>query len=1021
MHRRGGSGEFSATRPGRRATTAAMRASSLRRLSRRVGRLAIVGCIAGSALGSVALGCSEPATPPATPRAEVPEPFGPLGERDDLPVAGRIALANLEGPVDVVRDVYGRPHVYATSVADAMRVEGHLVARDRTLQLELLRRLAAGRLAEILGEADPSTIDVDIAFRHARLARVAKAQYEALPPGEIRAALEAYADGVTQAFRAIRDGTIALPDGVFGIPKSAFTDWSPVDSLAVARLQTYLLSYDADADIRFGIDLAKVREAFAASSPDPLAAKRAGIERDLFRFAPFDPTTIADGYPSAAPATGQKEEAPAAGRSGKRRDAQGASPRAQRLGAKQLEALSGRYLRAVKLVRDGLAPDGFGSNNWVVAPSRSASGHTLLASDPHLSLTAPAVFYPVSIDVDPPGNPALRMRLGGVTFPGIPGIVLGHNERVAWGATVAGYDVSDAYVETLTPSGDAVLFEGKPVALETIDEVIAIQGRAPYTYRVRVVPHHGPIQPDIAPDHTVRDPDPKKGAISIRWTGHEATTELEAIWGLFRARDANEARASLEKLGVGAQNWVIGDVSGNVVWTTHADVPVRDRGAFDWNAATYEGTLPCLPLPGDGSAEWKGRLPSHLVPWAANPLEGFFATANNDPIGDTLDNDPTNDALPDGTPMFLACRFDIGFRAGRIRAWLAGAKEPIGFPDEMAAMQADARSPMGAALVPHLLGAIQAAFDERTSPGSHPGLSAVVAEEAGFDVQRVAALRDLFVAWAYETGYWAAAGVDLDTNEPLADLASLEVKAAQATLLFNTWLVRLLARTLDDELAHAGGVVLDRGARARAILRLAKADPSTLATYDPSTLDSALWDDMQTPEVETRHERMIRALLDADAWLSETVGADPADWRWGALHTVRFEALVPLFGSLSIPPASDPTFPRGFPRPGDCFGVDSSDFSLNVRLDEAPSFAYAHGPAQRFVVELDPAGPKAWNALPGGAVWDAASPHFRDEAELWRKNYAHPVPFLLPDVIAAFGSRTVVHPPPADPAAPAGP
>jgi penicillin amidase len=156
---------------------------------------------------------------------------------------------------------------------------------------------------------------------------------------------------------------------------------------------------------------------------------------------------------------------------------------------------------------------------------------------------------------------------------------------------------------------------------------------------------------------------------------------------------------------------------------------------------------------------------------------------------------------------------------------------------------------------------------------------------------------------------------------------------------------------------------------------------------------------------------MVRALLDALAWLNANVGNDIGAYRWGALHTTRFEALIPLFGALSIPPPGDQVFPEGFPRHGDNFGLDVSGFSLSVRLDKAPNFRYAHGPVQRFVIDLDPAGPRAWNALPGGAVWDSQSTHFRDQAELWRKNQTRLVPFLLPDVVAAAETRTVVSTP----------
>lgn len=938
-----------------------------------------------------------------------PEPFGPLGERADLPVDERIQLDHLAGPVDVIRDSFGRPHIYAANIADAVRVQGYLVARDRTLQLEVLRRLSEGRMAEMLAQADSSLIDTDISFRHIGLHRVAKKQYDSLPDGAVKSALEAFADGVTQAYHKLKAGELRLPDGVFGIATDFFTDWTPADTLAIGRLQTYLLSYDGDGDVATQQFFDLTRATFNAADPDPLDAKRAGFERDLFRFAPATTATSSDGYPTsklkAHLATKPAARAPRPSSPPTTTPPLSQAALATRAAARGAQTHG--YLAALQKVRTLLADEGFGSNNWGISPARSATGHTLIASDPHLNLTAPSIFYPVSIDVK---SDTETLAVGGVAFPGIPGIILGHNQHVAWGATVAGYDVSDAYAEQLSPDGKSVKFEGKDLPIEIIPEEIAIQGQdKPLLYEVQMVPHHGPILPTITAEHQVLPPDPAAGVISIKWTGLEATDEIGAVLALLQAKNVNHAYDALQAFGVGAQNWMIGDTSGNLLWTSHALVPVRDPKAFAWNAATYEGTLPCFVLPGDGSAEWKGFLADELVPWAMNPAAGFLATANNDPIGDTLDNDPSNDTLPDGTPMYLASSFDIGFRQARIQDRIA-TQSSLFTTEDLAAIQADHFSPLGSRLVPRLLAAIDRAEEQRKVPGKHPELAAIV-KDAAYEPTRVAGARALLDAWGKEGDFDAASGVDPDTNEPLAN-DTAEARSAQAALLFNVWLVRVLRRTFGDELEHIGYESFYREAEAKGLLHLLEADPAQLATFDPATGDSAVWDDLGTPEIEAREERLLRALLDAFAWV-DGQGAPIEDLRWGAQHTVRFGALIPLFAKLSIPPASDATFPDGYPRPGDSFGVDNSDFSFSTLLTEAPSFAYTHGPSQRFVIDLDPAGPKAWNALPGGAVWDSLSPHFDDEAEKWRRNENHPVPFALDDVIAAKESRTVVAVPPA--------
>jgi penicillin amidase len=958
-----------------------MRAISLR-------RLVAVTTLASSTL----VGCSSDSTKPVpVPVTPTVDPTGPIGVRADLPVDERVTIENLSAPVDIVRDKYGRPHIYAANVKDAMRAEGWLVAKDRGLELEFFRRVSEGRLAEILSDSDQSTIDVDITYRHIGLARTAKLQYDALPKGEIRDLVDAYADGVSQVFRQIRDGKVHLPAGVFEIPQAAFTDWTGVDSLAIGRLQTHLLSYDADSDLGNQLFFDRARATFVAGDPDPVLGKRANLERDMFLFSPGDPTTTTTGYPMGKPKVLPGKEAKA----WKRPD---------------LSVISKGYLAATRKTRAWLNPEGFGSNNWAIAASRSKSGHALVASDPHLSLISPSIFWPVSIDVTAPkdGDASSNLKIAGVAFPGIPGIILGHNEHIAWGATVAGYDVSDAFAETLTPDGASVMWKGKAVALETVDEVIKLQSGDPLVYHVKIVPHHGPIQPNITPKHTIVEPDPKVGAVSIRWTGIEPTTELSAVFSLLRAKDVDEAQTALDAFGVGAQNWMLGDTSGNILWTSHANVPVRDPNAYAWNAKTYSGNLPCFILPGDGTADWTGYLPGRLVPWEKNPSAGFLSTANNDPIGNTLDNDPSNDTLPDGKPMYLASQFDIGFREGRIQKRIKDHAAPF-TTDDLQSIQADARSAMGSALTPTLLDAIDRAEEERKTPGTHPDLTAVVADPL-YKSATILVVRGLLDAWGKEADYEAASGIDVDTNLPkdASGKDAAEVKASQATLLFNTWLVRVLGRTFGDELSKMG-VTYDRESKAKAFLRLVKGDPAQFATFDAATGDSAIWDDLGTPAVESRHERMIRALLDALTTLEKLAGPDIATYRWGAYHTVTFDAVVSIFSSLSIPPPSDKVFPDGFPRHGDSFGVDSSDFSF-VGLSSAPAFNYVHGPSQRFVIEMDPAGPRAFNALPGGAVWDTKSKHFRDDAEFWRRNQAHPVPFLLSDVVAAKETRAVASP-----------
>lgn len=920
--------------------------------------------------------CHSSSSSSSTPSAPFP---------GDVPVTSTLPLAHLGGPVDVVRDKNGMVHIYASSTNDLMRVEGYQVARDRTMQVEIVRRFAEGRIAELLGDTQPSVIDSDIAMRTVGLHRAAKATYDALPPdSELRAWLDAYADGISQFNARVQSGDEALPASMIGISKTALEPWQGWEPLAVGRLQSQQLAYTADDEVNATEVVQAARATFDPMSANPLLAKRAGILVDVIRFAPLDPTTAIDGFPNdGAHTMGWKPPAP--------------PPKVTTARVPTALLDSTRAWRAAQRgVLDVLGSRGFtGSNNWVVAPSRTATGHAMVASDPHLSLSAPSVFWMTHLHYTAPsgGDATKNVNAAGLAFPGIPGIILGFNENVGWGATTADYDVTDVYTEKLSPDGGAVTFNGASVPLQKVHETVKIAGGGAVEYDVLVVPHHGPIIPTIV-NHKVVAPDPNVGAMSIKWTGFQPTGEILAVAGMLRAKDVDDVRAAMRSFEVGAQNWVYGDTKGNIFYTSQSTIPTRDKRAFTWDPSKFQGTLPCFVLPGDGTAEWTGKLDEAFVPHVKNPAKGYVGTANGDQVGVTLDNDPSNDKLPNGDPVYTGCWHDPGYRVGRIHQRIENVGHPMTL-DDMAAIQADARSAMGAALAPKLLDALSHAEDEKASAGTHADLSAVVTS-ARYQAAPIAELRDLLAKWGTESDYDAAAGVSLDDGSPLAD--AKQASASKATLVFNAWLVRMISAVLDDEIAAMKSSSF--GDLPRVLVWLMTSDATKLATYDAASKDSALFDDLTTTGVvESRDERAVTSLLDALDFLTTKLGADRNGWRWGKLHTLRFEALVPLWGTLSIPPIGDAIFPDGFPRHGDGYNVDVGSYSHHSPKLANVDFSYREGPTQRFVIDMDPAGPTARNVLPGGEIWDNGSPHFRDEAEMWRRNQNHPVVFTLADVV----------------------
>jgi penicillin amidase len=304
----------------------------------------------------------------------------------------------------------------------------------------------------------------------------------------------------------------------------------------------------------------------------------------------------------------------------------------------------------------------------------------------------------------------------------------------------------------------------------------------------------------------------------------------------------------------------------------------------------------------------------------------------------------------------------------------------------MKALQGDLHSPLGAMLRDALVASLDRALEESRAPGAHPALADELSMAGAAGVARLQEARDRLAAWRF-------------TTEPAVEGSptAAQIEESVATVIFNTALVRILRGMLDDEIA----TIMRRpwGQPATKALTFALLAPSRMATFDADTGESILWDDTRTPAIETKDEINLRAFLaalQANA-TSSRLGPDMSAWRWGRLHTLRLPSLIPEIDQpLALPPTTG-EFAAGWPRHGDLWGVDASNFDAWTSSD---NFAYGSGPQQRLVVEMTDTGPRIWNALPGGNVFDPRSPHYADEIELWRRNQAPALYFTDADVMA---------------------
>jgi len=330
---------------------------------------------------------------------------------------------------------------------------------------------------------------------------------------------------------------------------------------------------------------------------------------------------------------------------------------------------------AVRLAKSGSDPDfpdneGLGSNNWVVSGARSASGKPLLANDPHLGLTAPPVWYFAQLSA--PG-----LQVIGATLPGVPGVILGRNERIAWGFTNTGPDVQDLFIEKLDAAGGYLAPEG-PRAFQTVDETIKVKGAEAENLRVRIS-RHGPVISDVM--RTAQELAPRGHVIAFAWTAlAEDDRTMQAAIRFARAREWDGFLAAARDFHSPQQNIVYADIEGNIGFVAAGRVPLRGPGNDLKGMAPAPGWL--------AKYDWTGYIPFEQLPRSFNPESGMLVTANQR-------------ITPPGYPHFISSDWLPPYRADRIQQLLdATPKHSV---QSFARIQADVVSLAMRELLPKLL------------------------------------------------------------------------------------------------------------------------------------------------------------------------------------------------------------------------------------------------------------------------------------------------------------------------------
>ncbi|RLB58666.1 MAG: hypothetical protein DRI90_16445, partial [Deltaproteobacteria bacterium] len=951
-------------------------------------------------------------------------------------------------PVYVVRTEGSVPHIYASNRRDLAYVQGFVMGRDRYFMMDLNRRMGTGTVSELLGDA---ALDIDQEARGIGMTYVAQQVAAGFSP-ELGEYVDAFAAGINEYVRRAKADEVSPPSELFlaqsllgaSSPSSAMEPFDRLDVAAMVAMVIFQSSYET-GDVRRAATAAMLPTLFEGAAFQDL--RRAGAIEDLWKaIEPIHPV-------ASAPEFGAFEST------------DGSLTRSTSLGSNKpvpaavLERLAARmdHLQ-VRLNRDAKA--GFGSNAWAVSGDASETGAGLLAGDGHLSLVVPSILYRLGLDTSVFGRGDTHQL--GLTIPGFPVLSTGTNGEVAWSTTQLMGDVTDWYREEIELDSNGLpvrsQFDGLSRELVEIEEVYVIAdvpmlesvGRTETWSRwetfdgrwiADIEGRSASLGEDLAPGEALvnmqgdlvvpgdMDDDGVITAVSFDYTGFDAAAVLGGFDAIGHAGDVYEFREALRGMVATSQNYVVADSAGNIMYSAYQAVPCRGylerEPDGEWASDAdpdqlLDGTqYRAFEIPitqgrvdeGPGQSDpYACVVPFDATPTSINPASGYVAAANNDPSGLSFDGSLSNDEWYFGGP------WDVGFRVHTIGTKLGEAiEEGSAGVDKMAEIQGNVESSLGKLLAVNMLAAIDYARELEAAPADLADQRIKALYDS--DQEAIDEVQTRLTGWI-ERGYQARSGVETTYNP--APSAS-DQEDAVATTLFNAWMSRVLQQVFDDE--GLPGVWRPGGTdgRLRAIDRFLRGrgadNPLGLASHNPATGESVFFDVLGTDEVETSHEMIIAALVDALAFLRSEPGEEPGtegfgtsnmdQWLWGLRHYAKFESLladfigddpdyasltekfaittahIPLAESLS---SGDPRLGlKWFPRDGDQDSVDAANSGTS-----GTRFSYGSGPVMRLVVSLQGDEVMGQNIIPGGQSALTESPYFSDQARLWLANETTP-------------------------------
>ena len=774
--------------------------------------------------------------------------------------SGTLELDGLAAEVTVQRDAQGIPTITADTTDDLFFAEGFVHAQDRFFEMDFRRHVTAGRVAEMFGASQAGT---DAFLRTLGWRKVAEAEVAAMDETTL-SYYESYADGVN-AYLASRSGAeLSLEYAVIGIqnPDYAPEPWEPADSVAWLKA----MAWDLRGNVVDETERALLAADLEAGASDADAATEPSTQQmldTLYPAYPFDENPVIVPQLSTEPASGA-DSGTDAGTDADAAFATGTHETEVQQAQTTVDwQQTANVVEAASLLIGDLG-EGIGSNSWVVSGSLTESGMPLLANDPHLGAALPSVWYQVQLRCSTVDD-SCPFDVSGFSFSGLPGVVIGHNQTVAWGFTNLTTDVTDLYIEKI--EGDQYWRDGALVPIEETTETIRVAGGDDIELTIRSTAH-GPIISGLTDDFTSIADDPLPGvaagnpgtdtatqdpgpatpgtegdpeyAVSLRWTALDPGTAASAVFALSTAQDFDEFRAAAALFDVPAQNLIYADTAGNIGYQAPGRLPIRGAGD-GW-----------MPQPGwDSRYDWTGFIPFEELPMSYNPSSGYIVTANNAIVTDDY-------------AYFLSRDWDYGYRAARIVELIErrAAVAPLTAQD-MRDIQMDSEMWIGPRLA--------TALDDIDVSGAGP--QAAVEQLRSWDAQNTAA----------------------------------SAPAAYANVLWSNLVQNIFAER--DQPLPTGG-----HGRMFTVVASMLDDPA-----DP------LWTNEQI-DVSGRDEMLALSAEEAYDELAALQGTDVTRWNWGTLHAITLTSST--LGSSGIAPV-EALFNRGpYPVSGGASVVNATGWEI---------------------------------------------------------------------------------------------